>query len=52
VIDNGFIKVSEVDDASIRKYFQVETQPTKPTSPEIKPANKPAIKDKNQKSCG
>jgi len=52
VIDNGFIKVSEVDDASIRKYFQVEAKPTTPTSPEIKPANKPAIKDKNQKSCG
>jgi hypothetical protein len=56
VINNGFIKVTEVEPSKIIPYFTGQAIAEKKNPPasgkEIKPKGRPAIKNRNKNSCG
>jgi hypothetical protein len=55
VINNGFIKVTEVEPSKIISYFTGEAIAEKKqtvSGKEIKPKGRPAIKNRNQNNCG
>jgi hypothetical protein len=55
VINNGFIKVTEVEPSKIISYFTGQAVAEKKKSvsgKEIKPKGRPAIKNRNKNSCG